>query len=1266
MPSGDRITAKSKKVVRKKKGAAEVEQAAKQVQAFVKRPVKIKAEPRVREVKKIAAVKIARSGEQQARKLPVAKPKSRKELDSMTAAVRNRQTRPRNKSASAAIDALNERTTQRIALSSPKRAQQIVVKDALRGVMSDVNRGVQSRGTPVKGKARKEAIEDLTSGKTRRIKSVGPFTRRQLEDEGAVKRSTTNSQLPSALRKTRYKKPATTPIGKAIEKGVTRADPGALKLLDLAARPFYAGASAAKAAAEGKDVLAGAKRGVTGKEKASYRDVLKKAGAPKIVSDVVGTGADFILDPVNLVSAGSASTARKAGEAAAKSAAKKGLAESAVRKAKLTAMREVEDTGKNRIGLDLKVAGKSVPGVRKVVSKKVNIEKEQAQVAKVKRKPSPRNVAHEVSPRVRPKGMRESDHVSYRERHTDARAARDEWTNEARRYSRSAGLALKDEDTARIFDKIERGKINELPAREAAFAERLVTYMKTWEARRAANDLNAKIGGKHTVVVPKVTAQPAKAAKAVETARTRLAIVKQHGTVQEQADAVKVLKKAQSNASRVKAEHARQTKAKHEAEKNAPRYEGMAEQFLPHFRATELRGQGLMSKVTGSSRPGKKVTEPSRKDLRPASVKNAERDASGQIHKKVETVDIPLVMSAYGQQQAHKNSRAMFNKGIADDAPKYKPGEKLGARDGVFEYKDGSLRELDEAEIATAAKKGRDDLVRLDREAYDRFVKDLEPLDRVPAGEAFDRANAAWKRLALATPGFYTRNFIGEATMGFMGTKGALGTPRYIKAGAVDSRKILRRTKQRERAELGAMNPDVVPMAKTTKTIKVGGKKRNLDEYIDELRADGTLRSGDQGRGVRQQADAGDITLPTRKPRMVYTRERALRAAADVEDFWKIASRVAFENGGMTRTEARRRALDFHFDYGELSKFERQARRVLPFYTFNSRALEMYLRSAVTRPGKLSSIEKTRETVQDLTGAGEDWKKGAKEYQERSVPLIAQLGGRDMMLSAALPVSILNEAPLGLIEAASKLVQGDVDGAIKSAVKDGVEWSFFLAGLTTPFIKSPVEYNANHSFFFRGPIAGENRQLVAAPQAFAFLKGTPLGELMGITDKYLDTRTQNTTLGYNAKADYLVRQIPGIPALLLSLSQRGTDRRGRGQAEKVIGALTGLKVEPVDPANASFEDLYDEKGRVESRQGELRQMEGGKDSDEYKENAARLKEIGEAIGAAKDARGDVRSKPKRKVRKRKQDAGFSFGGGSGSSSSSPSSSGSSSGFTFGG
>lgn len=1251
--------AKPKRVVRRKPAAKPRSKFA-GAKAKGKIPVPKKASGKAggrRQVSNKLAVSVARSNEKMSRKLPKAKPKTTRERETMILALAGRDTKPRNRTAGEAVRALNERTTKRLVLSDPKIATRVMQKDAFKQALESGPKVAEAlQGTPVKGKARDKAIRDMTSGR-KGIKKVGPFTRKQLEREGAVRKVVTREQLPSPLRGEKYVRDSAKEREFRKKAKVDSADANALKLLDVAARPFYGAAGAAKAAAEGKDPVKGAVRGLKGDEKSSYRDALKSLGVPSIVADIAGTAADFVLDPVNAVSFGSASVARKAGERAAKEAARRGLSEKAVRQARLLAMRKVEDAGKNRVGLQVKVAGKEVPAVRKVVSRKVDVEREAR-----KRKPL-KSAGVQVNPRVRPKAVKESDATMIREAKTEARAQRDQILNETRRYSRSAGLNVKDKDLPRIIDGIEAQDFTKLPPELVTVAGKIDKYLKGMQARREAADLPAKIGGKRTVVVPKVTADPGKAREAVRKAEALLKSRQSQGTRVEREQALRALKSAQRNLRKVQKQHTVQAKANRVAAAEKRRFDEAAEGYFPHMERTSLRGERKDARPGGSGL-GKNPGEIKREDLRPLKVQNDEAVKAGR-GKVFEDESLPLVVASYGQKQATRISRATFNRRLSEDAPRYKRGEKLRDRDGVFAYKNGELIEVAGKDLKKAAE-GRDkrDLFRLDKEEYQRAIDDLTPLERNKLGANYDRANAAWKRLALATPGFYVRNLVGEATMGYMGTAGARGTARYVKASK-DSKKVLRRVKERERADLDVFNPKASSLPRSTKTIKVAGKKENLDDFIDRTRDAGILRTGQQGSELRELQDGLGDTLAGRlkkgrNERAVGTRERTIRFAADVEDFWRLASYKAFLDGGMSTEAARRKALDFHFDYGELTKVERQARRFLPFYTFNARALEMHARVALTNPKKLSAVEKTRNTVQDLTGADEDWEEGAREFQRRSVPVVAKIGGRDLMLSAGLPVTLLNEMPLGLLEGAAKLVQGDVKGAAQAAAKDGSEWFLFIAGLTTPFLKAPTEVGLNRSAFFRDDIEREGFRLVPAPAYLAPLKDTALGELLGL-GTITDSRSGKRTLGYRNRADYLIRQIPGIPALLNGLVSRGVDRRGRDDSLKVASAVTGLKVEPVDKNAAKLERLYDERSRIDTRMGDLRQR-GQKETAAYEDLKERRKKLLAEIEGSRVARGDVpKKKASGKKKVKKKDAGFSFGG----SSSGGSSSGGS-GFSFGG
>ena len=67
-----------------------------------------------------------------------------------------------------------------------------------------------------------------------------------------------------------------------------------------------------------------------------------------------------------------------------------------------------------------------------------------------------------------------------------------------------------------------------------------------------------------------------------------------------------------------------------------------------------------------------------------------------------------------------------------------------------------------------------------------------------------------------------------------------------------------------------------------------------------------------------------------------------------------------------------------------------------------------------------------------------------------------------------------------------------------------------------------------------------------------------------------------------AKADYLGRMIPGLPAMANNLGKTGTDTSGRGSAQRWLSA-TGVKVTPVIPAGAELERTYKKQAAINKR-----------------------------------------------------------------------------------
>ena len=152
---------------------------------------------------------------------------------------------------------------------------------------------------------------------------------------------------------------------------------------------------------------------------------------------------------------------------------------------------------------------------------------------------------------------------------------------------------------------------------------------------------------------------------------------------------------------------------------------------------------------------------------------------------------------------------------------------------------------------------------------------------------------------------------------------------------------------------------------------------------------------------------------------------------------------------GWSAAEAARRVKEIHFDYGDLSPFERVVmRRVMPFYTFSRKATELAVNELLTRPGGMLA-----QTIRAGRGGYQD-SPYLPEYvaQTTAVPLPTEgtlanvLGappeGTKRYLTS---FGLAHEDPISL------LVAG--------------EWGSRLH----PLLKFAIERQTGHSLFHRGP-----------------------------------------------------------------------------------------------------------------------------------------------------------------------------------------------------
>ena len=420
------------------------------------------------------------------------------------------------------------------------------------------------------------------------------------------------------------------------------------------------------------------------------------------------------------------------------------------------------------------------------------------------------------------------------------------------------------------------------------------------------------------------------------------------------------------------------------------------------------------------------------------------------------------------------------------------------------------------------------------------------------------------------------------------------------------------------------------------------------EEAARKLVGAGAARSGYTSRELRELASSGE-----KKLKLPKSPGAVRRAFLNREDLPRLATAIHAVREGATWEEAAAKVADVHFDYADLTPFERNvARRIMPFYTWTARNVPLQAKSIVSKPGKYAAFQKVRENAAQLSQPGEvdektkglykqleaagvkmrgGWEKYLTQYEQRNAGVPISWKGHKFTLSAGLPLQDLNELP---------------------GVSGPGEYLNKAASLVTPLVKDPVEFGFNYSFFFRDQIERDNSPLVAAP--------SPVGKWpewakkkFGVV-KAVDKRSGKMIWQWPGKADYVAHAVPGLPSQAVKMMTPGHDRQGKGTVAKALG-VAGIKATPLDPVTNAINMAYARGQEIQKQQGILRKQNNPKNGEligaknptpEYTRLALQLRTVNQIAYAGSAKRGDKvlpkQGGPKKyKVRK----GGFDFTGG---------------------
>lgn len=1068
----------------------------------------------------------------------------------------------------------------------------------------------------------------------------------------------------------------------------------------------------------GKGSIEAAKRGIQNKDKTTFSDVLKEAGVKnKAVRGIGGFTLDVATDPLTYVGGGTAAVTKRSGVKAAEKQLAKNATVAVARKATPKEARRAaaraavsHKTGRAKAGAEapslvrraeeralkkskgrgvtVSIAGQQVPGVARVT--RVAAEPVKRVARKTPGRGGAKGLVSNVNPNAAPAGVSKAQMAESVMASRTARSRASHGAHVAQQEGRKIRKDLKslakrdkvdvEQYRQMVADAIEHKKIGELPADLKPIAIR--ARSRNREALRTERQAGIRVGEvkeRKQVAIPEVTADPKRTGARLAELRAQEKVSPRELEAAQAAHGAEQTALREQRAARARAE---ETNAKRAA---APK------DYLAHQLTDEgIQAADVKVGAGGPASVGRKAIKPGharpRVDERNLPLSELRQKFPGQYEE-----DIGKIQA--GRMSAGKESiaRAELNQRLAKMGKPVRADESgrvlMGEGEGVYHIVGSNITgPLDKQARQALMEKGthegpkRGKYVVLNDTVVKRTQQGIAPALSLPEHgaeivKAYDKFQSVFKRTAIATLGFHVRNFVGDMSQAYLGQPG-----HRIPGNLRRASRTLRAHGEAERGLTGAKSPAYRRMMKLSPT-QVGKAKLKTprygevtyDEVAQQLRDAGAFRSGYIARELPELGGGGELKATkaiSRAPGVKQVRSAgqkakesetvatARRAILAREDLPRLVTAMEAVRKGATWEEAAAVVSRMHFDYQHLTWFERNlARRAMPFYTWSARNIPLQTKMVVARPGKYANIQKVREEAAKASGAQEEadkarayyakleqagvrlpkgWEKTLAEWEQRNASIPVRWKGGLFTVSAGLPVQDLNEFP----------------GAALSNQLD----EYFQKGMSLqgPLPKNLVEYFNNHSFFFRDQLERDNSPLVSAP---AWAKALPPGmKKWSNLDYYVDKQTGKKVLKWRAKADYIIKSVPGTPQYINQLLAQGPDRKGRTRAGTLL-AWAGVKSTPVNPVKQAMNLAYARGQEIQKELTIERARGASKEhpTPRWKELNRQLKIVNQIAYGAKAEQGykvlpRVGGPPKRK---RGAAGGLSIagpGGGSGASS----------------
>jgi len=168
--------------------------------------------------------------------------------------------------------------------------------------------------------------------------------------------------------------------------------------------------------------------------------------------------------------------------------------------------------------------------------------------------------------------------------------------------------------------------------------------------------------------------------------------------------------------------------------------------------------------------------------------------------------------------------------------------------------------------------------------------------------------------------------------------------------------------------------------------------------------------------------------------------------------------------------DAAQRVRKWHIDYTDLTPFERNVmKRIIPFYTWMRHSTPLMVEAALTKPGKVAAVPKSMSAIQQLMGVDPD-----EQLPQDLIPKwLRQAGGLEIGKSGAGNPMFLTPSFFPGAETA-QMFESDRVGLLNNL--SGIMGNF--AAQTNPLIRAPFELQTGRTLYGQMPIESTQDYLV--------------------------------------------------------------------------------------------------------------------------------------------------------------------------------------------